>query len=135
MRFLPIYQEYRDDVQFLMIYIREAHPTDKWWLAETKLMRLLSTMSNPYASYDIEEPKSITERRDAATACRSRLLDDMPVYVDNMDNKVNDIYVGWPTRVYFIDTEGKVKYDSGLGPYGLSPEDLEEELERYLDRS
>lgn len=67
MRFLPIYKEYRDDVQFLMIYVREAHPTDKWWLAETKFMRLVSTLSNPYASYDTEEPKSIKERRGAAT--------------------------------------------------------------------
>ena len=132
MRFLPIYKEYRDEVQFLMIYVREAHPTDKWWLAETKFMRLVSTLSNPYASYDTEEPKSIKERRSAATACRSRLLEDMPVFVDNMDNKVNDTYVGWPTRVYFIDKEGKVKYDSGLGPYGLSPEELDEQLSMYL---
>ena len=50
-----------------MIYVREAHPTDKWWLAETKFMRLVSTLSNPYASYDTEEPKSIKERRGAAT--------------------------------------------------------------------
>ena len=135
MRFLPIYKKYRNDVQFLMIYVREAHPTDKWWLAETKLMRLFSTMSNPYASYDIEEPRSIKDRRVAATACRSKLLEDMPVFVDNMDNKVNDMYVGWPTRVYFIDKEGKVKYESGLGPYGLSPEDLEEEIELYLGKS
>jgi len=26
-----------------------------------------------------------------------------PVFVDNMDNKVNDTYAGWPTRGYFID--------------------------------
>jgi len=25
-----------------------------------------------------------------------------PVFVDNMDNKVNDSDAGWPTRVYFI---------------------------------
>lgn len=58
----------------------------------------------------------------------------MPVFVDNMDNRVNDTYVGWPTRVYFIDTEGKVKYDSDLEPYGLSPEDLEKEITQYLGK-
>jgi hypothetical protein len=26
-----------------------------------------------------------------------------PGFVDNPDNKVNDTYAGWPTRVYFID--------------------------------
>ena len=132
MRFLPVYKKYRDDIEFMMIYVREAHPTDKWWLAETKFMRLISVMSNNYASYDIKEPESIAERRIAATSCKAKLLEDMPVLVDNMDNKVDLTYVAWPTRVYFIDQDGKVKYDSGLGPYGLSPEELEKELSSYL---
>ncbi|SCY59930.1 hypothetical protein SAMN05216233_1132 [Desulfoluna spongiiphila] len=34
--------------------------------------------------------------------------------------------------IYFIDKEGRVKYDSGLSPYGFSPEELEDELSRYL---
>lgn len=135
MRFLPIYKEYRDDVQFLMIYVREAHPVDKWWLAETKFMRLVMEASNSYPSYDLMEPRTIKERRMAANACQTKLLEDMPVYVDNMDNAVNDSYVAWPTRVYFIDTEGKVRYESGLGPYGLSPEDLEKAIELYLGGS
>jgi hypothetical protein len=132
-RFLPVYKKYRDDVEFMMIYVREAHPTDKWWLAETKFMRMLSVMSNDHPSYDLKEPETIEERRGAATSCQAKLLEDMPVYVDNMDNKVDLTYVAWPTRVYFLDKEGKVKYDSGLGPYGLSPEELDEELSQYLN--
>lgn len=27
-----IYEQYHRQVQCLMIYIREAHPTDGWWL-------------------------------------------------------------------------------------------------------
>ena len=132
MRFLPVYKKYRDDVEFMMIYVREAHPTDKWWLDETKFMRLISVMSNDHPSYDLKELKTIEERRSAAMSCQAKLLEDMPVYVDNMDNKVDLTYVAWPTRVYFLDKEGKVKYDSGLGPYGLSPAELDEELSQYL---
>ncbi len=33
---------------------------------------------------------------------------------------------------YLIDKEGQVRYNSGLGPYGLSPEALEKEIEMYL---
>lgn len=135
MRFLPVYKKYRNDIEFLMIYVREAHPTDKWWLAETKFMRLISEASNPYPSYDLKEPETIEERRDAASSCQAKLLEDMPVYVDNMDNQVDLDYVAWPTRVYFIDVEGKVRYDSGLGPYGLSPEELDAELSKYLSKS
>ena len=63
MRFLPVYKKYRDDVEFMMVYVREAHPTDKWWLAETKFMRLVSVLSNKHPSYDIKEPENIVERR------------------------------------------------------------------------
>jgi len=134
-RFLPVYKKYRNDVEFMMIYVREAHPTDKWWLAETKFMRMLSVMSNDHPSYDLREPETIEERRSAALACQAKLLEDMPVFVDNMDNKVDLTYVAWPTRVYFLDKEGKVRYDSGLGPYGLSPEDLDKHLASYLKKT
>jgi len=135
LRFLPVYKKFRDDIEFMMIYVREAHPTDKWWLAETKFMRLISVMSNNHPSYDLQEPETIEERRDAAMSCQAKLLEDMPVYVDNMDNKVDLTYVAWPTRVYFLDKAGKVQYDSGLGPYGLSPEELEKELLNYLGKT
>ncbi len=59
----------------------------------------------------------------------------MPVFVDNIDNKVDLTYVAWPTRVYFLDKESEVHYDSGLRPYGLSPEDLDAELSKYLGES
>ncbi len=133
MSFLPVYKKYRDDVEFMMVYIREAHSTDRWWLAETKFMRFVSVLSNDYPLYDIKEPKSIEERRVAATACRAKLLEDMPVYVDDMSNSVNQNYVGWPTRKYFLDKEGQVKYDSGLGPYGFSPDVFKDELSKYLN--
>jgi hypothetical protein len=59
----------------------------------------------------------------------------MPLFVDNMDNKVDLTYVAWPTRIYFLDEEGKVQYDSGLGPYGMKPDDLDIVLSKYLGKS
>ena len=56
-------------------------------------------MSNPYPSYELWEPETIEERRQAALAAKTKLLEDMPVYVDNMDNKVDLAYVAWPTRI------------------------------------
>lgn len=91
--------------------------------------------ANSHPSYDLKEPETIEERRAAALSCQAKLLEDMPVFVDNMDNKVDLTYVAWPTRVYFLDKEGKVRYDSGLGPYGLSPDDLETQLANYLSEN
>jgi hypothetical protein len=131
---LPVYEKYRNDVDFMMIYIREAHPTDKWWLAETKFMRVVGDIMNPYVSYDTPEPTTIEERRGVALTCRNKLLGDMPVYVDNMDNRVDLQYVGWPTRTYVVDKEGRVAFDSGLGPYGLSYAELDKKLATYLNK-
>ncbi|MDH3997975.1 MAG: hypothetical protein OET90_03960 [Desulfuromonadales bacterium] len=131
MSLLPIYQKYRDDVEFMVIYIREAHPTDKWWLAETKFMQVIANVVNPYPSYDIQEPRSIDERRSVAKTCSNKLLADIPVYIDNMDNQVDLKYVAWPTRTYFIGEDGRVVFDSGLGPYGLSYAELDKTITAY----
>ena len=32
-----------------------------------------------------------------------------------------------------VDKEGRVKYDSGLGPYGFSPSELDQEIAAYLE--
>lgn len=56
----------------------------------------------------------------------------MPVFVDNIDNEVDLTCVAWATRVYFLDKEGKVHYDRGLGPYGLSLDDLDAQLSKCL---
>ena len=131
MSLLPVYRKYRKDVEFMMIYIREAHPTDKWWLAETKFMRVVADMLNPYPSYDTLEPTSIKERRSVAQTCSKKLLANMPVYIDNMDNQVDLKYVGWPTRTYFLGNDGRVVFDSGLGPYGLSHAELDKTIADY----
>lgn len=91
-------------------------------------------MSNPYPSYELSEPETIEERRENTTACQTKLLEDMPVFVDKMDNKVDLDYIAWPTRIYFMDKEGKVLYDSGLGPYGLKPAALGVVLADYLGK-
>ena len=95
-------------------------------------MKMIASFLNNYAAYDIKEPATLEERQRVATACKIKLLDDMTVLVDKMDNQINDTYVGWPTRTYFIDREGRIQFDSGPGPYGLSHETLDEKISDYL---
>lgn len=132
MRFTKVYDKYHDDVEFATIYIREAHPTDKWWLAETKFMRMVGRLFNPYVSYNTKEPTTMEERRQVAANCKQALLNDIPIYVDEMANKIDLAYVGWPTRVYFVGVDGRVVYDSGMGPFGLSAKELDEKIAAYL---
>ncbi|MCH7589259.1 MAG: hypothetical protein IIC78_14675, partial [Chloroflexi bacterium] len=48
MRLQDLYDRYGDRVQFLVIYIREAHPTDGWYMG----------------NHTIRDPRTITERRE-----------------------------------------------------------------------
>ena len=47
-------------------------------------------------------------------------------------NRVNKLYTARPTRIYFIGRDGRVLYNSGIGPFGFSPDRLELVIEEYL---
>jgi peroxiredoxin len=49
--------------------------------------------------------------------------------VDRMENAADEIYAGWPERLYVIDASGKIAYKGETGPFGYHPE----EVEAWLD--
>ena len=128
-----IYEQYHQDVQFLNIYIREAHPIDGWWLGR-RLTKTIVQKIFPYpkASMEHYDPKTIEERRAVANECQMALQYGVRTYVDEMDNQVNDAYAAWPTRLYLIGLDGRVVYSGGLGPYDFKPAKLEAAIADYL---
>ncbi|MBI2329094.1 MAG: hypothetical protein HYU85_05615 [Chloroflexi bacterium] len=112
---------YHDRIQFLDIYIREAHPLDGWRLPETTAP----------AVYD---PKTIKERRSLADRCQTDLKYEIPTYVDEMGDTVNQTYAAHPTRLYLIGLDGRVVYPGAIGPRGFKPAELEEAIVKYLTR-
>ena len=129
-----LYREYHDRVQFLMIYIREAHPVDGWWLGDGVAFRLL-TRGGPKAAADIYDPKTIEERRAVAGRCENALQYGINTYVDEMDDRVNKAYAASPTRLYLIGRDGRTVYAGGLGPFGFKPGQLKEAIDKYLECS
>ena len=126
-----LYQKYYGQVQFVKIYIREAHPVDGWWFGKGVMSTLL-TLSRSKASRDLYDPKTIQERRSAADDCQQSLGYGIKTYVDEMDDAVNEAYAAWPTRLYLIDTNGRVVYHGGLGPFDFHPRKLGAAIERHL---
>jgi hypothetical protein len=118
-------------VQFLKIYIREAHPVDGWWFGDglaSRLMRLVGYR----AATDVYDPKTIEERRAVAGECAEALLYGIRTYVDEMDDAVNQAYAAWPTRLYLIGLAGYVVYHGGLGPFDFFPKKLGKAIEVFL---
>ena len=128
-----LYQQYRDRVQFLSIYIREAHPLDGWRLGEGTDGRLMGTIGFK-RTIDTNDPKTIGERRSLADRCQVDLKYEIPTYVDEMDDAVSKAYAAKPTRLYLIGIDGRVVYAGGLGPFGFKPEELERAIKDYLAR-
>ena len=104
-------------MQFLGIYIREAHPTDGWRLP-----------SNDAVGVSIAQPRTKKERAGVAARCCTTLKMSMPLLVDEIDDRVGHAYSGMPDRLYLIDREGRVVYKSGRGPFGFKPGELEQSL-------
>jgi len=127
-----LYAEFGDRVQFLMIYIREAHPVDGWWLGGGLQGRVMSRYE-PKAATDIHDPKTFDERRGVAQRCATALEYDIPTLVDDMDDSVNRAYAALPTRLYLVGKDGRVAYAAGKGPFGFKPNELKSAIEVMLE--
>jgi hypothetical protein len=112
-----LYRRYKDRATFVMVYVREAHPTDGWRME-----------SNDRVGVATAQPRTYGERAEIARAC-SRLLGlGFPMLVDSIDDRAGNLYSGMPARLYVIDREGKIAFKSGSGPYLFKPAELEHSL-------
>ena len=87
----------------------------------------------PKTATDLDDPKSIEERREVARHCEQTLQYGMRTYVDEMDDAVSKAYAAKPTRLYLVGIDGRVVYAGGPGPYGFSPAALKAAIENYLE--
>jgi hypothetical protein len=124
-----LYEKHSEDVEFLTIYIREAHPKDGWWLGGG-ISGLALKLYGSGAATDVYDPKTMLERRSVAGRCETALQYGIPTLVDDMDDTVNRAYAAMPTRIYLIGLDGHVDYAGDLGPWGFSPEELKEAIHR-----
>lgn len=129
-----LYEQYHDRVQFIVIYIREAHPIDGWWLGGG-VFGLAMKVRRSKAATDVYDPKTMEERRQVAARYESALQYGIPTLVDEIDDPVNRAYAAIPTRLYLIGTDGRVVYAGGLGPFGFKPQELKVAIERLLDEN
>jgi hypothetical protein len=112
-----LYRRYKDRANFVMVYVRDAHPTDGWRME-----------SNDRLGAVTAQPTTYDERVAVAQKC-GRLLDlGFPMLVDTIDDSVGARYSGMPGRLYLIDRQGKVAYKSGRGPYLFKPAEMEHSL-------
>lgn len=113
--------KYKADVPFLLVYVREAHPTDGRQVAENVRDGVL-----------IASARTQAEKDEHATTCAVKLDIHFPTLVDKMDNKVEAAYAGWPDRLYLVGADGRVIYKSAPGPAGFIPSELDAAIKKAI---
>jgi thiol-disulfide isomerase/thioredoxin len=115
--FEKLYHRYKDRATFVMVYVREAHPTDGWRM-----------QSNERVGVATAQPTTYDERVGVAQRCGKLLGLGFPMLVDTIDDAVGARYSAMPGRFYLIDHQGKIAFKNGRGPYGFKPDELEQSL-------
>ncbi len=126
-----LYEKYQDKVEFVMIYIREAHPLDGWSFGQGIMAGMVHSYA-PRAKIDFRDPQTVEERRQIASQCHAQLQYGFTTCVDAMDDRVNILYAAQPTRLYLIGLDGKVVYAGDGGPMGFKPLKFGDAIKNYL---
>jgi len=107
-------------VDFLTIYVLEAHAADEWWIQV------------PEGAEEEEEEEATCYMQPTTLEARLKLARkyvkdigvEMPTYVDSMNDLAAKSYNAVPDRLYIIDTDGTVAYAGGPGPSGYRPKEV-----------
>lgn len=105
-RMKQLIEQYSGRVQFVFVYVLEAHPTDGW-----------NTESNRAAGVMYAQPISLEDRAKVANDWRKAYGFRSPVVLDWPDNRINADYAGEPERLYVLDGDCLVTFKSEQGPY------------------
>ena len=103
-----LHDEYhREDVEFLFVYVREAHPGE-----------------------ELPAHDSMKDKIEAAELLREEEEVEMPILVDELDGTVHRRYGGLPNPTYLIDKTGRVAFRA----LWTRPSVIEEALDELLQR-
>ena len=108
-----LYEQFGNQVGFLVVYITEAHPSDVW-----------QTESNFRDKVVFASPRNQDERASVAGTCVRKLGIKIPALLDEFGNSTESAYTAWPDRISLIDRDCKVASKSEPGPFGCKPDQL-----------
>jgi hypothetical protein len=112
-----LYASYKDQIEFLIVYVREAHP---------------EMLKEGNSTGIVGRPENLNERTILATKCVTEFEFTIPTVIDGMQGTVNDDYKSAPVRVTITDLDGKVAYYAGPGPRDFRLSAVERVLKRLV---
>jgi len=99
-------------VDFVTIYISEAHPSEQ---------------GLNWENYGLKQHQFLEEKIGAAKILREKggkALEGCPILIDGMEQDAERKYCGYPERLYVL-MDGKIVYTGDTGPFGYSVAEVE----------
>jgi hypothetical protein len=118
------YEEHKAFADFVVVYVREAHPADGWQVGQNVKQGLV-----------YNEPTTYGARKEIARKCEVGLALKVPIVVDKMDDAVEKAYAGWPDRIYIVGTDGRIAFVGAPGPAGFKPDEARKALLPLIGKS
>ena len=106
-----LYEEFGDEVEFLFVYVREAHPGE-----------------------ELGPHKEMRDKVRAAELLREEEEVEMPMIVDDLDGRIHRKYGKAPNPPYLIDRSGRIAFRMLNTHTTVLGEAIEELLERQEER-
>ena len=116
-----MYDTFKDQATFYVVYIAEAHAVDEWQAG-----------ANEAEGIEVEQHTTLANRIDAAKMCADKLGLTVPTLVDGMDDAALEAFSAWPERIYIADSSRKIHYRGGPGPFEFSPSEARGSLVNLL---
>jgi Iodothyronine deiodinase len=113
-----MYQRFRHQVAFFVVYVQEAHPTDGWQVD-----------SNVQEGILYRQHQTFDEREAVAHACSLDLHLPLPILVEELDNVIDEAYGAAPERLYVVGADGRVAYQGGAGPHFFDLDEWEQAIQ------
>ena len=118
-----LYERYHDRAEFLLVYIREAHGAGSW-----------QSTINQREGIDLADAATFEQKRGYASSCVRKLKIPYTALVDPLDNGTEKAYVAWPSRVYLVDKQGHVAFNSLLDELNFDASSLDAALQSAIAR-
>ena len=81
----------------------------------------------------LKQQTTLLERRRQAHETAERLGLDLPVLLDEMDDRASAAFAAWPERLVLVGADRRIVYPGSPGPWGFLPEEAEEQLVALLE--
>ena len=110
-------------MQFVLVYIQEAHPGSITSVPNEKGVKELQI---------IPQTATTPERMQNLWQFMALMKLTMPAVIDSDDNLAKRDFAGWPDRLYSIGLDGKIAFKSAPGPVGFKVPNLEASLHNNI---